>query len=101
MPGLYRADARALVWRRAGMVDGVAGVGESRQPGGVCRRAGGGVIGRRWGQRERHGWVFLFYFNKIRWVMCRQKIGCCKTSVLQTDRIVGAPYFISLSNILI
>jgi hypothetical protein len=36
--------------------------------------------------------VFLFYFNKIRWVMCRQMIGCCKTSVLQTDRIVGAPF---------
>jgi hypothetical protein len=66
MPGLYRADARALVWRRAGMVDGVAGVGESRQPDGVCRKAGGGAVGRRWGQRERHGWVFLFYFNKIR-----------------------------------
>jgi hypothetical protein len=78
-------------------VDGVAGVGESRQPGGVCRRAGGGAVGRRWGQRERHGWVFLFYFNKIRWVMCRHMIGCCKTSVLQTDRIVGAPYFNSLN----
>jgi hypothetical protein len=46
-------------------VDGVAGVGVARQRGGVGRRAGGGAVGRRWGQRERHGWVFLRYFYFI------------------------------------
>jgi hypothetical protein len=48
-------------------VDGVAGVGESRQQGGVCRRAGGGAVGRRWEQLEDdggrgRGMVGCFYF---------------------------------------
>jgi hypothetical protein len=38
--------------------------------------------------------VFLLYFNEIRWLMCQQIIGCCKTSLLQTDRILGAPIYI-------
>jgi hypothetical protein len=38
--------------------------------------------------------VFLLYFNEIRWLMCQQITGCCKTSLLQTDRMLGAPIYI-------